>query len=216
MEMQPTVAEPETSLPVWQRRPWLAALGSAAFPGAGHIYNRVLDRAVLTMVTGLVLLTVALLMLLAGGLAGVIPNPALRPPIGEWIALRPGLFFGLWLVLWLAFWALAIVDAVRTAEAINAGRIVVRHTLRWQLVHLLGAQLLGLIPFVGFLFSPGIVAESMDAARARRSPDRQRLWVETRAALVEWVLLKIAILGLVVVVVVWLLWYVARVARYLM
>jgi hypothetical protein len=121
--------------------------------------------------------------------------------------------FLLWLLSAFALWAVSVRDAYLSADRINSGEIVIRYPLRRQMVHVLGSQLLGFIPVVGFLFPPAVVAEAIDAAHHRRGPDGKRLLREGGQALFEWALTRIAVYALIGGFVVWVAWWVLRAAR---
>jgi hypothetical protein len=193
-----------------RRDPKKAAILSAVLVGAGQVYNRRLDRAILTWLWSVLLLGLGLTMFFLGLLGQWtrgLPAPA---PLGDVIAANGWSFAGLWCLTWLGFWIWNIRDAADSARNINDGLIDIRHPLRWQLVHVMGSQLLGLIPVVGFLFPPGIVSEALDAARERRTPDHGRLLREGGQALLEWTAVRIALGSAATLTVAWLLWWVLR------
>ena len=193
-----------------RRSPQKAALLSAALIGAGQVYNRRLDRAILTWLWSLVIIGAGVAMLILGVLGHLtrgLPAPA---PLGDVIAANSMTFAVLWWLTWFSFWAWNIRDAADSARKITAGLIDIRHPLRWQLVHVLGSQLLGLIPVVGFLFPPGIVAEALDSAQQRRTPDHGRLLREGGQALLEWAAVRIALASAAGLTLVWVIWWVLR------
>jgi hypothetical protein len=193
-----------------KRSPMRAALFSAVLPGAGQLYNRRLDRAILTWLWTAILIGLGLSLLFLGLLGSwtrELPAPA---PLGDVIADNGWDFAGGWCLTWVGFWVWNIRDAADSARKINDGLIDVRHPLRWQLVHVLGSQVLGLIPVVGVLFPPGAVAEAMDAARERRSPDHGRLLREGGQALLEWAVVRAALWTVGGLTAIWLLWWLSR------
>lgn len=212
MESAAATAAPSGEEGIWvpPRSPLRAALYSAVLPGAGQIYNKQLDRAVLLWITWAVLLAIGVSWLVLGALAALLRPPVPDPPVGDWIARSPWLFLLLWLVGWLLFWTAGVRDAWRTAEALNRGEVKVRYGMRRQAVHVLASQIFGLIPLVGFLFPPGVVAEAIDAARARRTPDARRLAREGGQAVLEWLVLRLAIWALIGFAGVWVVWWILR------
>lgn len=193
-----------------RRCPRRAALLSAAWVGAGQVYNRRLDRAILTWIWSVLIVGVGLALIILGLLGHWtrgLPAPA---PLGDVIAANSGVVAGIWWLTWIGFWIWNIRDAADSARKITSGLIDIRHPLRWQFVHVMGSQLLGLIPVVGFLFPPGIVAEALDAAHQQRAPDHTRLLREGGQALLEWAAVRIALWSAAGVTVLWLLWWLLR------
>lgn len=193
-----------------RRSPQRAAVLSALLPGAGQVYNRRLDRAILTWLWSVILLSVGFAMFFLGLLGHWtrgLPAPA---PLGDVIAANGWVFASVWCLTWVGFWIWNIRDAADSARKITEGLIDIRHPLRWQLVHVLGSQLLGFVPVVGFLFPPGIVAEALDAAHQRRKPDHVRMLREGGQALLEWTAVRIALWSGAGLTLVWVLWWVLR------
>lgn len=195
------------------RSPLRAALWSALLPGAGQIYNKQLERAVLLWIWNGMVAALGVMLLLLGALGAVLPPTVPRPPLGDWVSAAPGMAAGFWIGLWVLVWALGVRDAYVSAERLNRGEITVRYPIRRQVLHVLGAQLLGFVPFVGLFFPPGIIAEAIDAARERRRPDERVLMREGRQALVEWGLTRAALYGGWILLAVWGLWWLLRIAR---
>jgi hypothetical protein len=193
-----------------RRSPQKAAVLSAVLVGAGQVYNRRLDRAILTWLWSALLFGVGFAMFFLGLLGHWtrgLPAPA---PLGDIIAANGWTFAGLWCLAWIGFWVWNIRDAADSARKITEGLVDIRHPLRWQLVHVLGSQLLGLLPFVGFLFPPGMVAEALDAAHQRRAPDHKRLLREGGQALLEWTAVRVALISAAGLTLVWVVWWVLR------
>lgn len=204
---------PEPSVPLSHRSPGRAALYSALLLGAGQVYNRQLEKAFLCWIWGAVHLGAGCMLLLLGLLAHWVPRTAVRPPLGDFIADHALAAFLGWAAAGLALWAVGIRDAFFSAERINRGEVVIRYGLQRQVAHVVGSQLLGLIPVIGLFFPPGVVAEAIDAARARRGPDHQRLLREGGQALLEWTVTRLAVAGLGLFALLWLGWWVLRAMR---
>ena len=184
-----------------------AALYSAAFLGAGQVYNKQFEKAVLLWIWGIIVAVSGLMLLLLGALGRWVPRAWVRPPLGDWIADHSGIVLLLWLAAALVLWGFSVRDARLSAEAINRREVIIRYPLRRQMVHVLASQLLGFIPLIGLLFPPGIVAEAMDAVNERRGPDRRRLLEEGRQALLEWALTRLAFYALWAALAAWLVWW---------
>lgn len=193
-----------------RRDPVRAALCSALGMGWGQLYNRQLDKAVLLWIWTGILVGTGLVLAFAGLLGSRLPRGFTRPPLADWVGDHSGVVLSVWFGLLAVLWAINVRDAHQSARAINAGRVRIRYPLRRQLVHLLGSQLLGFIPVVGFLFPPPIVAEAIDAAHGRRAPDHQTLIREGGQALLEWALTRIAVYAAIGAFVLWALWWVLR------
>jgi hypothetical protein len=202
--------EEPVPIPLAPRSPVRAALWSFFVPGGGQLYNKQLDKAVLVWIWVAAHAGTGTLLLLAGLLASWIPSPRHGPPFGDWVADHPLLVGFAWAVAGLLLWAWSVRDASESAGKLNRGEVAVRYPLRRQLVHVLASQLLGLLPVVGFLFPPGVVAEALDAAGGRRRPDHQRLLREGGQALIEWAVTRLAISAGGAFVVLWALWWVLR------
>jgi hypothetical protein len=193
-----------------RRDPKRAAVLSALLVGAGQVYNRRLDRAILTWLWAVILIGVGFAMFFLGLLGHWtrgLPAPA---PLGDVIAANGWAAASLWCLTWIGFWAWNIRDAADSARKITEGLIDIRHPLRWQLVHVLGSQLMGLIPIVGFLFPPGVVSEALDAAHQRRTVDHGKLLREGGQALLEWAAVRIALFSGAGLFVLWVIWWVVR------
>lgn len=208
-ESQTSISEPELP-PISPRDPSRAVVCSALGIGWGQMYNRQLDKAVLLWIWTAIVLGLGAVLGFAGLLGSRLPRGMVRPPLADWVGDHGGLVLGLWLGLLLMIWAGNVRDAYLSALAINEGRIRIRYGLRRQWVHLLGSQLLGLIPIIGFLFPPGIVAEGIDAAHGRRAPDHKTLIREGGQALLEWALTRIAVYTALGAFALWLLWWALR------
>ena len=196
------------------RSPGRAAVWSLLVPGGGQIYNKQLEKAVLLWIWMALLTGVGTGLLLLGFLGHVLRESRKSPPLGHWVAEHTGLVVAAWALLAMALWAASVRDAWTSAERINGGEVRVRYGMRRQAVHVLGSQLLGLIPFVGFMFPPGIVAEALDAAHERRRPDRDRLLREGGQALREWAITQAALVGLGLLFLAWAVaWIIRAVAR---
>lgn len=192
------------------RSPGKAALWSLLFLGGGQVYNKQLEKAILIWIWGALVFGSGLVMLLLGLLDRVLPPAVTRPPLGDWINAHGGSLFLGWLVVLLLLWAANVRDAWVSAGRINRREVRVRYSMRRQMVHVVGSQLLGLIPVVGMFFPPGVVAEALDAVRHRRGPDRARLLDEGRQVLLEWMLTRAAIYAFWAFLVFWLLWWILR------
>ncbi len=190
------------------RSPSRAAAWSLLIPGAGHVYDGLVERAVTVWVILASYLALGGILLGLGILGELVRKPP--PPIGEWIARHPAAWAGGWLLGGLALWIAAAADAYRAAEKVNAGEWSVPHSRRRQLIHIAISQLLGSVPFIGFLFPPGIVAEAIDATRDRRKPSSETLKQESKRALVEWAIIQSLPLVLIGAVALWALWWLLR------
>lgn len=193
--------------------PRTACLLSLAAPGWGHLYCRRLDRAMYIWLWGVLLLAVGLLLLLLGLLDLLVPPNLARPPLGDWIRRRPATTLLVWAAAAAGYWFYAAADARRCAIQIAQGEFVVRHSLRRQAVHVMASQLLGLIPFAGFLFAPGMVAEALDAAREKRALDTETVLLEGRQAVRDWLALRIGLSLLPAAALLWLLWWGIRLLK---
>jgi hypothetical protein len=205
-----TAPETPAGINLAHRSPAHAALLSGLFLGAGQIYNRQLEKAVLLWIWAAVQLGSGLLLLLMGLLGTWVPTTAVRPPLGDFIADRAGTVLLCWLAAGILLWGLGVRDAWTSAAAINRGEVVIRYPLQRQAVHLLASHLLGFIPFVGFFFPPGVVAEAIDAAHGKRRPDHRALLREGGQALAEWAARQAAVWGLGVFALVWAGWWILR------
>jgi hypothetical protein len=207
-ESVPAAAEEWVEVP--PRSPRRAACYAALLPGAGQVYNKQLEKAVLLWIWGAILLGAGLLLLLLGALGRWVPGSWTRPPLGDWVADHAGAVFLLWLLAAAALWGFAVRDALLTARSINEGEVRIRYPMRRQMVHVLASQLLGFIPLIGLLFPPGIVAEAIDVVKDRRGPDHRRVLREGGQALVEWALTRLAFYALWLFAALWLLWWLLR------
>jgi hypothetical protein len=201
---------PPEGIAVPYRSPRRAAAWSALFIGHGQVYNKQLDKAVLLWLWTAMLFILGGALLLLGLLGRWLPRVVARPPLGDFVADHAGLVWLLWLGALFLLWVFNVRDAWISAERINRGEVTVRYPMRRQLVHVLGAQLLGFIPLIGFLFPPGVVAEAIDAARERRSPDGRRLLRDGGQALAEWAVTKVAFYALWAALALWALWWLLR------
>jgi hypothetical protein len=194
-------------IPLAPRSEVRAALYSLFFPGGGQIYNKQLDKAVLLWIWMVILGILASLFGVLTWAAGAIPAAHARPPLADWAAEHRGLLaFGQWAAA-LLLWGAAVRDAYVTAGKLNRGEVIVEYPMRRQLVHLVGSQLLGFIPIIGFLFPPAVVAEGLDSLHQRRRPDARRLVRHGGQALVEWALTRIALYAVLLLTGLWLLWW---------
>ena len=200
----------EAGLDVPPRSPTRAAIYAALLPGAGQVYNKQLEKAVLLWIWGAILLGVGVLLLLLGLLGRFVPPNVARPPLGDWIAENAGGVTLVWLLAAASLWAVALRDAYVSAGRINRREVLIRHGMRRQMVHVLGSQLLGFIPLVGLFFPPAVVAEAIDAVHHKRGPDRRRLVREGGQALLEWALTRAAVYGLGILTALWALWWLLR------
>jgi len=183
---------------------------SAVGLGWGQIYNKQLEKAVMLWIWSAVLAGTGLLLGLLCLLGNLVPRTWVRPPLGDAIADNAGLTFAIWLLAVGALWVMGIRDALVSAERINRKEIVIRYAMRRQLVHVLASQLLGLIPFAGIFFPPAVVAEAIDVAHQRRSPDGKRLLREGGQAVLEWALTRAAVYAFGAFTVIWVLWWILR------
>jgi hypothetical protein len=210
---EPPAPEGADGLILTPRSPRLAAVYSALLLGSGQVHNHQLDKAVLFWLWGAVHLGAGLLLLLLGLLGRWVPRGWPRPPLGDLVADHSGWVLLTWLAAGMSLWLLNVRDAARSAHAINRGEVRIRYSMRRQLAHVLGSQLLGLLPGIGFLFPPGLVAEGLDAARERRRLDSTRLLAEGRQALIEWAAVRVALWSLAGFTAFWLGWWVLRAFR---
>jgi hypothetical protein len=198
----------EPRIPLSPRSPTRATLLSAFAPGAGQIYNKQLEKAVLFWIWFFILLALGIVLLVLGMLGRGLPSA--RAPLSVPIAAHAGLVSAVWAAALFALWVLNIRDARVSAGRINRGEIIIRHPLRWQWVHVLGSQVLGFIPLIGFLFPPGIIAEAMDARRERRKIDQRRVLREGGAAVVQWAITRVAFYAFWILLGAWVLWWTLR------
>jgi hypothetical protein len=197
-------------IPLARRSEVRAALYSLFIPGGGQIYNKQLDKAVLLWIWMVILGILAGLSAVLMWAAGAIPAAQARPPLADWAAEHRGpLLFGQWAAA-LLLWGAAVRDAYVTAGKLNRGEVIVEYPMRRQLVHLIGSQLLGFVPVIGFLFPPAVVAEGLDSLHQRRRPDARRLVRHGGQALLEWALTRIAFYGVLLFAAVWLFWWLLR------
>jgi len=208
---EPTPAAGGLVLP--PRSPRLAAVYSALALGSGQVHNHQLEKAILFWLWGALHLGAGAGLLFLGLLGRWVPPAWARPPLGDWVADHAGAVVLGWLCAGFLLWAASVRDAARSARAINEGRVQVQYSMRRQLAHVLGAQLLGLVPFVGMLFPAGVVAEALDAARERRRLDTGRLAREGSRGLAEWLAVKVACWGLAAFWVAWGVWWILRAFR---
>lgn len=82
--------------------------------------------------------------------------------------------------------------------------------MRWQLVHVLGSQLLGFIPLIGIFFPPGMVAEAIDARRENRQVNEKKVLREGGLAVAQWAIARIAFYALWILLGAWVLWWILR------
>ncbi|HTE18184.1 MAG TPA: DUF5683 domain-containing protein, partial [Armatimonadota bacterium] len=153
----------ETGLEIPPRSPARAALYAALLPGAGQVYNKQLEKAVLLWIWGAILLGLGVLLLVLGMLGRLVPPKFARPPLGDWVADHAGGVLLAWVIAAVALWAVALRDAYISAGRINRREVLIRYGMRRQMVHVLGSQLLGFIPLIGLFFPPTVVAEAIDA-----------------------------------------------------
>lgn len=152
-------------LPEKDKKPWLAALLSLVVVGAGQLYNRQLAKAVLLFG----------LFFVAGGvvlLAYVILNHFYQ--IGERLPELATAFQ----LIWGSLWLFAVVDAYRTAQALRAGRLVVRYGFLRQGLYAAASFL----PFAGALIPKETVApeeanRSVGAALKEVAKERVVAWL---------------------------------------
>lgn len=214
MSVPPSSSYPEAEgIPTPHRSPGRAAALSLLVIGAGQVYNRQLEKAVLLWIWAGIHLGVGVLLLVLGLLGSWVPRTFPRPPLGDMIADHGGGVFLFWLLAGMLLWGFGVRDALVSARRINAGEIVIRYPMQRQMVHILASQLLGNIPLVGLFFPPGVVAEAIDATHQRRGPDHGRLVREGGQALLEWAATRIAVWGLIGFAGVWLIWWLLRIVR---
>lgn len=187
-----------------------AALLSAALPGWGQVYNRQLEKAFLFWIWGGILSGAGLLLLLLRALGGGDGSGRARPPLADFAADHGVALTCAWAALAVVWWGLGVWDARHTAHRIEAGEVVIPYGLKRQLVHVLAAQLLGFIPFVGIFFQPAVVAEAVEAVRGRRPVDHGLLLREGGLALVGWAITRVAFYGVWALFGLWLLWWLLR------
>lgn len=139
------LVRPDRSVaPETDKKPWLAALWSALFAGAGQLYNRQLAKALWLMVLtygvgGLLLVGWLLLHWLSGQ----------TDPEG-WVHATAQFFIRLgWAIPIVGggLWLFAVIDAWRTAAALRRGELVVRYSFMKQTAYLAA----GFIPVAGAL-----------------------------------------------------------------
>ncbi|MFN4258892.1 MAG: hypothetical protein ACK4RK_06310 [Gemmataceae bacterium] len=116
------------------KKPWLAALLSLVVVGSGQLYNRQLLKAVTLFISYYVLSTGLLIGYLVYWLTEVGGERFTALLTSMWIA-------------WAGLWLFAVIDAYRTAEALRAGRLLVRYGFFRQGVF----GLYGMIPLAGEL-----------------------------------------------------------------
>jgi hypothetical protein len=206
-------ATPEPRIPRSPRSPARATLLSTFAPGTGQIYNKQLEKAVLLWIWCFILLALGIALLVLGMIGRWLPSA--RAPLSDAISAHAGLVSAVWAAALFALWVLNICDACVSAGQINRGEIAIRHPLRWQLVHVLGSQVLGFIPLIGFLFPPGIIAEAMDAHRERRKVDQHRVFREGGAAVVQWAVTRVVLYALWILLGAWVLWWILRTIHWL-
>src|SRR5688572_7377410 len=192
------------------RSPFYATVFSALAPGAGQIYNKQLEKAVLLWIWLFILIAIGLTLILLGALARWLPTSITHPPLSDWVRTNSGTLFRFWIGTGFVIWLINLIDAVRSARRINSGEIVIRHPMRWQLVHVLGSQLLGFIPVIGIFFPPGMVAEAIDARREGRQMDQKKALREGGLAVAQWAIARIAFYVLWLLIGAWLLWWIFR------
>jgi hypothetical protein len=199
----------EAGLPI-RRSPAVAALLSAFVPGAGQVYNKQLEKAVLLWIWLFILIAIGLALLLLGVLARWLPTSITHPPLSDWVRTNSGGLFRFWIGAGFVLWLINLIDAIRSARRINSGQIVIRHPMRWQLVHVLGSQLLGFIPVIGILFPPGMVAEAIDARREGRQVDQKKALREGGLAVAQWAIARIAFSAWWIFIGAWAVWWIIR------
>ncbi len=192
------------------RSPAVAALWSIFVPGAGQIYNKQLEKAVLLWVWFFILVVLGMTLLLLGALARWLPASIIHPPLSDWVRVNSGALFRFWIGAAFVLWLINLVDAFFSARRINSGRIIIRHSMRWQLVHVLGSQLLGFIPLIGIFFPPGMVAEAIDARRENRQVNEKKVLREGGLAVAQWAIARIAFYALWILLGAWVLWWILR------
>jgi hypothetical protein len=204
----PESVMPEPRIQLSPRSRARATLLSTFAPGTGQIYNKQLEKAVLFWIWYVILLALGIALLVLGMLGRWLPSA--RAPLSDTIFAHAGLVAAVWTGALCALWLLNIRDARVSAGRINRGEIAIRHPLRWQLVHVLGSQVLGFIPLIGFLFPPGIIAEAMDAHREQRKIDQRRVLREGGVAVVQWAVARVAFYALWILLAAWVLWWILR------
>jgi len=127
------------------RRPLLAGLLSLPLPGAGQLYNRQLFKALALIVVALICGAIATAWLV---LRWIVPTE------GEGWLIATGRFVILAgvaaLIVGGGLWLFAIIDAIYTAAALRAGRLVVRYSFKKQAAMIAA----GMLPVAG-MFVPG-------------------------------------------------------------
>jgi hypothetical protein len=202
-------------IPLTRRSPFLALLLSLIAPGTGQIYNKQLEKAVLIWIWYFILFVTGVALLLLGMAARWLPSKVPPPPLSAWVHDHAGAVFALWGAALGILWLANACDAFVSAPRINSGRVVIPHPMRWQAVHVLGSQLLGMIPFIGLFFPPGIVAEAVDACKEGRSVSQDKVLREGGSIVLQWVLTRIAFYAVWVVVGAWVFWWILRALRWL-
>lgn len=183
---------------------------SLLLPGLGHLYCRLLDRAILIWMWGAILLGAGIALLFLGLLDSLIPAGWTRPPLAGPLRANAGAALLIWSAAVVVLWIWSASDARSKARAIGAGDLTVAHSLRRQAVHVLGSQLLGAIPFAGIFFAPAVIAEATDSLVERRRPNREHLVREGGQAIRDWVLLRATLYLLQGLFLLWLLAWIAR------
>lgn len=208
--MSGAVPDPAPAAPRSAPLPGKAFALSLLLPGLGHLYCRLLDRAILIWIWGAVLLAAGAALLLLGLLDRLIPAGWARPPLANLLRAKAGAALFVWAATLVAHWVWAAFDARRNARAIRQGELAVVHSLRRQAVHVVGSQLLGVIPFVGLFLAPAVVAEAADSLVERRRPNKEHLVREGGQAIRDWVLLRVTIYLLQGLFLLWLLAWIFR------
>lgn len=183
---------------------------SLLLPGLGHLYCRLLDRAILIWMWGAILLGSGIALLFLGLLDSLLPAGWTRPPLAGLLRTNAGTALLAWVMAAVALWIWSANDSRSKARAIRAGELAVVHSLRRQAVHVVGSQLLGAIPFAGIFFAPAVIAEATDSLVERRRPNREHLVREGGQAIRDWVLLRVTLYLLQGLFLLWLLTWIAR------